>query len=90
MQSDPPITRTQVCASLRLFAALCQQLGAAAAAPARRGEAELQDEPFPCVRLSFPMAPLHDAAKSGDAAAVRRLLDAGGDVNEKVDGVRAL
>ena len=36
------------------------------------------------------MAPLHDAATSGDAAAVVRLLDAGGDVNQREeDGVRA-
>ena len=33
------------------------------------------------------MPPLHDAAKSGDAAALRRLLDAGGDVNAR-DEVR--
>jgi hypothetical protein len=32
-------------------------------------------------------APLHDAAGKGDIAAIRRLLRANADINEKLDGI---
>ena len=57
-----------------------------------RGEARLSFKATPSrARVALPMASLtslYGAAETGDAAVVRRMLDAGGDVNAR-DQVRA-